>query len=127
MMGKYSGIQFANVADTVWALALTITETFKDGRKHFGVSSAEEVFRKYSPEELTQLPKSSSKTCSAVPGELYRHYKGHEYAVTDIAINTETEEEMVVYRDIVSGKTWVRPASMWDDIVAEGKIRFEKI
>ena len=88
------------------------------------------MFRKYHPKELTLLPESRSETCSAVPGTLYRHYKGNEYAVTDIAVHTETEEEMVVYRDIVSGKMWVRPASMWDDIVTvDGKTvrRFERV
>ncbi len=29
---------------------------------------------------------------------IYRHYKGKEYELIDIAIHSETLEEMVVYR-----------------------------
>lgn len=33
------------------------------------------------------------------PGK-YRHYKGHDYEVIGVAIHTETEEELVVYRQL---------------------------
>ena len=29
---------------------------------------------------------------------VYKHFKGNLYVVTDIAINSETNEEMVIYR-----------------------------
>lgn len=29
---------------------------------------------------------------------VYRHFKGNEYYVEDIAIHTETEERLVIYR-----------------------------
>ena len=46
----------------------------------------------------------------------YRHYKGNEYIVLDIATHSETEEEMVVYKALYGDeKVWVRPASMWND------------
>ena len=54
---------------------------------------------------------------------IYRHFKGGMYEVVDIALHSETLEEMVVYKNLDSGKCWVRPASMWNETVEfEGKI-----
>ena len=48
----------------------------------------------------------------------YRHFKGNEYEVLFIAKNSETLEDMVVYRDLNNEcKVWVRPASMWNETV----------
>lgn len=48
----------------------------------------------------------------------YRHFKGGEYEVIGIAYHSETGEEMVVYKALYGdGKTWVRPASMWNETV----------
>lgn len=59
----------------------------------------------------------------------YRHFKGNEYEVLFIAKHSETEEPMVVYRALYGdGKVWVRPASMWNEVVnadVEQKKRFE--
>ena len=54
----------------------------------------------------------------------YRHFKGGEYEVVAIALHSETQEEMVVYRALYGeGKTWVRPKSMWNETVErDGKI-----
>ena len=53
-----------------------------------------------------------------IKGGKYRHYKGNEYLVVDIAIHSETEEEMVVYKALYGeGKLWVRPLSMWNEKV----------
>lgn len=61
----------------------------------------------------------------------YRHFKGNEYEVIGIAKNSETLEETVVYRALYGdGELWVRPASMWNEIVCrDGKTfkRFEFI
>lgn len=61
----------------------------------------------------------------------YRHFKGNEYEVIGIAQNSETLEEMVVYRAVYGdGGLWVRPASMWNETVErDGKVfkRFEFI
>lgn len=53
----------------------------------------------------------------------YRHFKGNEYEVLYIAKNSETLEDMVVYRALYgAGEVWVRPASMWnEEIVRDGK------
>jgi len=51
------------------------------------------------------------------PGR-YRHFKGKEYEVLYIATNSETHEEMVVYRALYGERgVWVRPASMWNEVI----------
>ena len=51
------------------------------------------------------------------PGR-YRHFKGGEYELMYIATNSETEEKMVVYRALYGeGGIWVRPLSMWSEMV----------
>ena len=55
------------------------------------------------------------------PGK-YRHFKGGEYEVLGIAKHSETEEEMVVYKNLADGTLWVRPYSMFNEvIVRDGK------
>lgn len=52
-----------------------------------------------------------------VPGK-YRHFKGKYYEVIGVAKHSETEEEMVVYRQLYGEHgLWVRPASMWEETV----------
>lgn len=61
----------------------------------------------------------------------YRHFKGGEYEVIGIAKDSETLEEMVVYRALYGeGEMWVRSAKMFGETVTrEGKTfpRFEYI
>lgn len=48
----------------------------------------------------------------------YRHFKGNEYRVIGIAKHSETLEPMVVYQALYGEKDiWVRPATMWNEIV----------
>lgn len=48
------------------------------------------------------------------PGDGYRHFKDKLYEVVTLAIHSETEEEMVVYRQKYGEfKTYVRPLSMF--------------
>lgn len=48
----------------------------------------------------------------------YKHFKGNEYEVIAIARHSETLEDMVVYRALYGDfGFWVRPASMWNEIV----------
>lgn len=56
------------------------------------------------------------------PGR-YRHFKGKEYEVLGVARYSETEEEYVVYRQLYGEHSlWVRPASMWNEMVTrDGK------
>jgi hypothetical protein len=48
----------------------------------------------------------------------YRHFKGNEYEVIGVAMHSESLEPMVVYRALYGdGGLWVRPASMWNEII----------
>ena len=49
---------------------------------------------------------------------VYRHYKGNFYELLYIATHSETLENMVVYKALYGdGKIWVRPLSMWSEII----------
>ena len=53
-----------------------------------------------------------------IPPGRYRHFKGNEYEVLDIAQHSETEEPMVVYRALYGRHgLWVRPAEMFAENV----------
>ena len=48
----------------------------------------------------------------------YRHFKGNEYEVLYIAKHSDTLEPMVVYRALYGERgVWVRPVSMWNEVV----------
>ena len=45
---------------------------------------------------------------------IYKHFKGDYYLVEDIAKDSETKEEMVVYRRLYEdGSLWVRPKEIF--------------
>lgn len=49
---------------------------------------------------------------------IYQHFKGNKYELLYIAKHSETLESMVVYRALYGERDiWVRPLSMWDEIV----------
>ena len=57
------------------------------------------------------------EAASVRPGR-YRHFKGREYEVLYTATHSETREPMVVYRALYGEYgLWVRPASMWNELV----------
>lgn len=60
---------------------------------------------------------------------IYRHFKGNEYEVIDIAYNCENCQETVVYKALYGeGKLWTRPKDEFCDfVVRNGKMqkRFE--
>ena len=64
-------------------------------------------------------------------GKYYRHFKGNVYRVLHIARHSETLEEMVVYQAMYGERgVWVRPKSMFDEMIErDGKAfrRFENI
>lgn len=60
----------------------------------------------------------------------YRHYKGAEVEVTGLVKHSETLEEMVVYKHLDTGETWVRPKVMFlEEVEVQGvrQPRFKKI
>ncbi len=59
---------------------------------------------------------------NTIPKGKYRHYKGKEYEVLEIAHHSETLEPIVVYRALYGKQeVWVRPADMWNEQVGDGK------
>ena len=59
----------------------------------------------------------SENSCTIQKGR-YRHFKGMEYEVIDVAYHSETLEPLVVYRALYGEKKlWVRPISMWNETV----------
>ena len=57
----------------------------------------------------------------------YRHFKGNEYEVIGIARHSESLEEFVVYRALYGeGGIWVRPISMWNEIIERDGKRFPR-
>jgi catechol 2,3-dioxygenase-like lactoylglutathione lyase family enzyme len=57
-----------------------------------------------------------------IPGR-YRHYKGKEYTVIGVALHSETQEELVVYRQEYGDHgLWVRPKNMFlETVEVEGQ------
>lgn len=52
-------------------------------------------------------------------GKIYRHYKGNLYKIIEFAKNSETLEDMIVYQSVNTGEVWVRPYSMWNEVIEE--------
>ena len=48
----------------------------------------------------------------------YRHYKGQPYQVVELCRHSETQEVLVLYRQLYGdGALWVRPYAMFVEIV----------
>jgi hypothetical protein len=53
-----------------------------------------------------------------IPPGRYRHFKGQEYTVIGVARHSETQEELVVYRQGYGDRSlWVRPRQMFLETV----------
>lgn len=64
----------------------------------------------------------------------YKHFKGTIYIVTDLVKDSETLEEVVVYRTLDGSKKWVRKLDMFSSLVdkekypdVKQKYRFEEV
>ena len=65
---------------------------------------------------------------------LYRHFKGDLYITVDVAVDSETNEMVVIYRNLHDMTLWVRPIEMFLSKVDKEKYpdaiqenRFEEI
>jgi hypothetical protein len=56
------------------------------------------------------------------PGR-YRHYKGKDYQLIDVATHSETLEKLVVYRPLYGDQAlWVRPVTMFlEQVLVDGQ------
>lgn len=53
-----------------------------------------------------------------LPRGRYKHYKGPEYEVMDVARHSETEEWHVIYKQCYGDEgLWIRPLSMFVEFV----------
>ena len=54
---------------------------------------------------------------------IYKHFKGDSYILEDIAVNSETDEEYVVYRPLYgdTSKLYIRPYDMFFSEVDRAK------
>jgi len=66
-----------------------------------------------------------------LPLGIYRHYKGNDYQVFQVATHSETGEVLVVYRCLYGDHSWwVRPLTMFTEavtIAGESVPRFQLI
>lgn len=69
-------------------------------------------------------------------GKVYRHFKGNYYFIEDVALDSETQERVVIYKPIYDrndSRIWVRKESMFleeidstrKDNITGQKYRFE--
>ena len=68
----------------------------------------------------------SCKETEIVVGGKYHHYKGNEYEIVCVAKQSETLEELVIYKSLENGGIWARPKSLFTGIT-EGRHRFTRI
>jgi Protein of unknown function (DUF1653) len=78
---------------------------------------------------MTPVPMRAASSGTLPKPGLYRHFKGGEYEVQQVARHSETEEWLVVYCAVDDPATiWVRPLEMFNGLVeeADGSLpRFE--
>ncbi len=62
-----------------------------------------------------------------IPKGIYKHFKGHIYKVIGIAKHSESLEDQVVYVSISDDNDiWVRPATMFLDMIERDGKRFQR-
>lgn len=67
--------------------------------------------------------------------DIVRHFKGEKYLIVGLGVDTETNEELVIYKRLDGkGNVWVRPRTMFESKVdkvkytnSEQEWRFELI
>jgi len=53
-------------------------------------------------------------------GELWIHFKGDAYVVTDVVICSKTLERLVIYCD-ADNTRWARPLKEWNEVISRGE------
>lgn len=53
--------------------------------------------------------------------DIYQHFKGMYVVVENIASDSETLEDMVIYREFKDNKLWVRSLKMFESLVDKKK------
>lgn len=75
-------------------------------------TAAQEVAAAPEPEPVA-APEPAVENTLVIHG-IYRHFKGDSYLVEDVAHDSETGEEVVVYRKLYGdGSLWVRPKTLF--------------
>ena len=60
-------------------------------------------------------------------GREFRHFKGNRYRLEGFAKDSETLEEMVVYRALYGdGELWVRPAKMFFETIERDRQKVKR-
>ncbi len=69
------------------------------------------------------MQKEEIKAPAEIKTGIYQHYKGKRYDVIDVALHSETLEEMVVYRALYGEHIlFVRPISMFlEEVLVSGE------
>ncbi|MEK7634964.1 MAG: DUF1653 domain-containing protein [Patescibacteria group bacterium] len=72
---------------------------------------------------------NSPETKTSIEGiqkGIYKHFKGNEYIVEEVATDSETQEPIVIYRALYGEhKLWVRPAKMFLEEVDKPEIPYK--
>ncbi len=77
---------------------------------------------------MTQKSISLSEQAQTIKTGTYQHFKGDQMLVIAIALHSETQEELVVYRHITGERAgepylWVRPVSMFlETVERDGRV-----
>lgn len=126
--------EFAVDCDEKVALKILSIEFFEDGTvypvdqeviKNFSITGDDRMYYQWKANQLKD----------EMVGYRYCHFKGNVYVVTNLAVQSESEGILVIYKDFMHpDKVWARPLDMFlsevDHVkypdVAQ-KMRFEKI
>jgi Protein of unknown function (DUF1653) len=103
-------------------------ERREDG--YFGRSEMRAARNVRPTSQNSRVQRGVSTTCEIPSPGRYRHFKGGEYDLIDIAHHSETGDLLVIYRSVAEpDRTWVRPAEMFNETVErpEGTfLRFQR-
>lgn len=61
------------------------------------------------------------------PGQLFMHFKGGYYVVLAVGTYSESGERQVCYRSVSDGSIWMRPLTMWNQVMKDGISRFTRV